>query len=257
MKTTLLLLSLLPIAAFAKDPFEGTWKARMDSFKTTGAPTVFELKDGTFSCKSCAPPYSIKADGSLQKTPENAYRDQVSFKATGASSAEWIVKKSGEPISKILLTVSADGKALTQDATNYAGATPTTFKATSNRIAAGAAGSHAISGSWQSATLTSASPAALTTEIMATPNGLKYDSNGATVDAKFDGKEYETMGDPGHTMVALKRVSDHEIEETDRSNGKITDVVSWKASADGKTISFTDVDKLHNTTTTFVEDRVK
>ncbi len=257
MKTTLLLLSLLPIAAFANDPFEGSWKARMDSFKTTGAPDVFELKDGTFSCKSCAPPYSIKADGALQKTPKNAYRDEVSFKATGPSNAEWTVQKSGKPISKILLTVSADGKVLTQDATNYAGATPTTFKATSDRVAAGAAGSHAISGSWQNATLASASPAALTIEIMATPNGLKYVSNGATVDAKFDGKEYETTGDPGHTMVTLKRVSDHEIEETDRSDGKVSDVVSWKASADGKTISFTDEDKIHNTTTSFIGDRVK
>ena len=257
MKTTLLLLSLLPIAAFAKDPFEGTWKARMDSFKTTGAPNVFELKDDMFSCKSCAPPYSIKADGMMQKTPENAYRDQVSFKVTGPSSADWIVQKSGKPISKISLTVSADGKVLTQDATNYAGATPTMFKVSSNRIAAGAPGSHAISGSWENGSIASASAAALTTEIAATPNGLKYSTNGATVDAKFDGKAYETMGDPGHTMVTLKRISDHEIEETDQSDGKVTDVVRWKAADDGKTISFTDEDKLHSTTTTFVEDRVK
>ncbi|MGH8314075.1 MAG: hypothetical protein ACRETU_02860 [Steroidobacterales bacterium] len=257
MKTTLLLLSLLPIVAFAKDPFEGTWKARMDSFKTTGSPDVFELKDGTFSCKSCAPPYSIKADGTMQKTPENAYRDMVSFKATGPSSAEWSVQKGGKPISKIALSVSADGKVLTQDATNYVGTTPSTFKGTANRMAAGAPGSHAVSGSWQNATLASASAAALTTDIAATPNGLKYGSNGTTVDAKFDGKEYETMGDPGHTMVTLKRISDHEIEETDRSNGKVTDIVSWKASDDGKTISFSDEDKLHNTTTTFVEDRMK
>ena len=257
MKTTLLLLTLLPMAAFAKDPFEGTWKARMDSFKTTGAPDVFELKDGMFSCKSCAPPYSIKADGTLQKTPENAYRDQVSFKATGPSSAEWIVQKGGKPISKIALTVSSDGKVLTQDAMNYVGATASTFKGTATRVAAGPAGSHAVSGSWQNATLSSASAAALTTEIAATPNGLKYSTNGVTVDAKFDGKAHETMGDPGHTMVTLKRISDHEIEETDHSDGKITDVVQWKASDDGKTISFTDEDKLHNTTTTFIEDRVK
>jgi hypothetical protein len=257
MKTALLLLLLLPVAALAKDPFEGTWKARMDSFKTTGAPDVFELKDGTFSCKSCAPPYSIKADGTLQKTPENAYRDMVSFKSTSPSSAEWIVQKAGKPISKIELSVSADGKVLTQDSTNYAGATPTTFKGTANRVAPGAAGSHAVSGSWQNATLASASAAALTTEIAATPNGLKYESNGTTVDAKFDGKEYETMGDPGHTMVTLKRINDHEIEETDRSDGKVADVIHWKVSDDGKTLSLSDEDKLHNTTTTFVENRVK
>lgn len=257
MKTTLLLFALLPITAFAKDPFEGTWKARMDSFKTTGAPDVFELKDGTFSCRSCVPPYSIKADGTLQKVPENAYRDQVSFKVTGASSAEWVVNKAGKPIADIALSVSADGKMLTQKATNYVGATPTTFTGTASRVAAGAPGSHPVAGSWRNATLNTASAAALTTEITATPNGLKYTSNGTTVDAKFDGKAYEAMGDPGHTMVTLKRINDHEIEETDRSDGKVSDVVRWKASSDGKTITFVDEDKLHNTTTTFIEDRVK
>jgi hypothetical protein len=146
---------------------------------------------------------------------------------------------------------------LTQDSTNYVGTTPTTFKGTANRVAPGAAGSHAVSGSWRNSTLDTASAAALTTEITATPNGLKYGSNGTWVDAKFDGKEHETMGDPGHTMVTLKRINDHEIEETDRADGKVADVIHWKVSDDGKTLSLSDVDKLHNTTTTFVEDRVK
>jgi hypothetical protein len=257
MKTALLLLSLLPIAAFAKDPFEGTWKTRVDSIKTTGAPDVFELKDGTFACKSCAPPYSIKADGTLQKTPENAYRDHASFKITGPSSADWSVQKGGKPIANISLSVSADGKMLTQKATNYIGTTPANFTGTETRTASGAPGSHPIAGSWQNNGFTDVSATALTTDIAATPNGLKYSSNGTTVDAKFDGKEYPTMGDPGHTMVTLKRINDHEIEETDRSDGKVTDIVHWKASSDGKTINFVDDDKLHNTTTTFVEDRVK
>jgi len=257
MKTALLLLSLLPMAAFAKDPFEGTWKARVDSFKTTGAPDVFEVKDGSFSCRSCVPPYTIKADGTLQKTPENAYRDSASFKITGPSSAEWKTQKAGKLIGEISLSVSADGKVLTQKGINYVGASPAHFTYTETRTAAGAAGSHAIAGSWQNNGLADVSAAALVTVITATPNGLKYESNGTTVDAKFDGKEYPTQGDPGHTMVTLKRINDHEIEETDHSDGKLSDVIRWKASSDGKTITFTDEDKLHNTTTTFIDDRVK
>ena len=94
MRRIMFLILLLPVLAFAaENPFEGTWKARVDSFKTTGAPDMFELKDGNFSCKSCVPPYTIKADGTLQKTPENAYRDSASFKITGPSSAEWKTQK--------------------------------------------------------------------------------------------------------------------------------------------------------------------
>ena len=255
MKTAVLLLSLLPMAALAKEPFEGHWKARVDSFKSTGAPDVYELKDGMFNCKSCAPPYSIKADGTMQKTTENPYRDHASVKITGSSSVEWTVQKDGKTLSTVELSTSADGQTLTTKATNYGGTSPTNATVTEKRSAAGAPGSHPISGSWQNPTVSSAGDNALMFVYTATPNGLKSESNGVTVDAKFDGKAYPAVGDPGHTMVTLKRVSDHEIEETDRQGDKVSDVVQWKLSADGKTITFVDVDKLHNTTTSFTADR--
>lgn len=257
MKITVLLLSIVPIAALAKDPFEGTWKGRLDSYKSTGAPDVFELKDGMFNCKSCAPPYSIKCDGTLQKTSVNAYRDQASFKITGPSSAEWSVQKAGKPMSSMSLSVSADGKTLTEKAMNYASSPPTSFTSTEKRIAAGAPGSHPIAGSWQDAGVSDVSANALVSVMTATPNGIKIEFNGTTVDAKFDGKEYPTIGDPGHTMVTMKRINDHEMEETDRNDGKVSSITHWKASSDGKTLTFVNEDKLHGTTTTLVEDRVK
>ncbi len=46
----------------------------------------------------------------------------------------------------------------------------------------------------------------LTVTYQGTENGLKMsDQNGNSYDAKFDGKEYPINGDPGKTMVSLKR----------------------------------------------------
>jgi hypothetical protein len=257
MKIMLALAVLLPTAALAGSPFDGTWKTRIDSFKFSGAPDVFELKDGMFTCKSCVPPYTIKADGTMQKTTENPYRDHASLKITGPSSVEWTVQKSGKTLDVEKMTVSADGKTLTVADTSYAGAAPITTTSVETRVAAAAAGSHPVAGSWQTDRVTDENAAGLIGTFAATDNGLKMEYNGVVTDAKFDGKEYPAVGDPGHTMVTLKRVSDHQIEETDRRDGKVTDVTVWTVAADGKTMTGVDEDKIHGTKTSWMMDRQK
>jgi len=81
------------------------------------------------------------------------------------------------------------------------------------------------------------------------------DWNGQTTDAKFDGKQYATTNDPGQTMVALKKVSETQIEETDTRLGKVFDVVVYTVAADGKSITVVDTDPVHGTKTTFVMDK--
>ena len=50
-------------------------------------------------------------------------------------------------------------------------------------------------------------------------------------------EEYPTAGDPGKTMVSLKRIDARTIQETDAREGKVTDVIVSKVSADGKTMT--------------------
>ena len=61
-------------------------------------------------------------------------------------------------------------------------------------------------------------------------------ANGQSYNAKFDGKEYPVEGDPGHTVVTLKRIDDNTVVETDRRNGKIIDEIRLAAAKDGKTM---------------------
>jgi hypothetical protein len=256
-KTMLALAVLLPTAAFAGSPFDGTWKTRIDSMKFSGKPDVYDLKDGMFTCKSCAPPYTIKADGTMQKTTENPYRDHSSLKITGPSSADWTVQKSGKTLDVTKFAVSADGKTLTVTDTSYAGAAPVTTTTVETRVAAAPAGSHPVAGSWQTDRVTDQNAAGLIGSFTSTDNGLRMEYNGVVTDAKFDGKEYLAVGDPGHTMVTLRRVGDHQIEETDRREGKVTDVTLWTVAADGKTLSGVDEDKIHGVTVSWVMDHQK
>jgi hypothetical protein len=45
--------------------------------------------------------------------------------------------------------------------------------------------------------------------------------NGNSQDAKFGGKDDPIQGDPGHTMVSLKRIGNDTIEETDWREGLV------------------------------------
>ena len=255
MKRLIALALLVPSIVIAKSPFDGVWKTRLDSIQVTGKPDVFEIGNGMYDCKSCAPPYKIKADGTDQPVPEHDYLDHESVKVLGPSSVEFTDKKAGKVMSKATLTVSADGSKLVGKFTSYVGEKPFEGGGTEKRVGPAAPGAHAISGSWQQDSVSSMSDVASTFTMQSTPNGLKTMWNGQSTDAKFDGKGYETVGDPGKTMVALKKISDNQIEETDRRRGKVTDITVWTVAADGKTITFVDTDPLHGTKTTSVADK--
>jgi hypothetical protein len=155
-------------------------------------------------------------------------------------------------------TVSADGKTMTEEFVSYQGPSPGKGKLNYTRVAAGPDGTHALSGSWQSvATGSSMSGNLLTVTYAETADGLKMTTpTGQSYDAKFDGKEYLTAGDPGKTMVSLKRLDARTIRETDTRDGKVTDVSVYKVSADGKTMRVVDEDKQHGTKLTYTADKL-
>lgn len=79
--------------------------------------------------------------------------------------------------------------------------------------------------------------------------------NGESYNAKFDGNEYPVHGDPGKTMVIVKRVDERTVEETDHRQGKVTDKIRLAAASDGKTIQVTDNDVIHEQVTTYTLEK--
>jgi len=59
---------------------------------------------------------------------------------------------------------------------------------------------------------------------------------------KADGSDQAVTGHPYFDSVAIKVVSDHEIQETDKKGSKVVATSTTKVSADGKTATFTFTD---------------
>jgi hypothetical protein len=54
---------------------------------------------------------------------------------------------------------------------------------------------------------------------------------------KADGRDQEVTGDPYHDTRAIKIISDHEVEMTDKKNGKTVRIQKLTVSADGNTMT--------------------
>jgi hypothetical protein len=257
MKILASLVVLLPVVAWAQAPFDGTWVTKEDTIKITGKPDTYLVKDGMFTCDACVPTLKIKADGSDQKVTGHAYFDTAAARVLDAQRVEMTTHAAGKMVGKRTMTVSADGKTMTDEFVDYTGSTPARGIVAFSRVASGPAGAHALSGSWHAETQGTKLPSEfLSVTYKETPNGLKMSSpTGQSFDAKFDGKDYLTAGDPGKTMVSLKRIDARTIQETDSRQGKVTDVFVYKLSADGKTMQTTDEDKSHDNTMSFTAEK--
>lgn len=72
---------LMPMPATAQSAFDGTWKIDMKKVDFPKKPDVFVLQNGMYDCKTCTPPYTIKADGTDQSVSGHPYYDTVAIKS--------------------------------------------------------------------------------------------------------------------------------------------------------------------------------
>ena len=255
-KLPLALVFFASTTLFAQSPFDGTWMTKLDTAKFPTKPDQYSLKDNMYECLTCVPKFTVKADGTDQKVIGHPYYDTVAVTVKNASTVELIEKKDGKVMFTDNATISDDGKTLKEHFTDTTGTQPVTGEVTSTRVKPGPPGSHALSGSWRTSKVDAISNNGLTVTYQGTADGLKMsDPNGNSYDAKFDGKDYPIQGDPGHTLVSLKRIGDDTIEETDKRDGKIVGINRMTVSKDGKSIQVEFTDKLHDTTTSFTMEK--
>ncbi|HYK40093.1 MAG TPA: hypothetical protein VEU98_08695 [Candidatus Eremiobacteraceae bacterium] len=252
-KRTLLLLTavfLMPELATAQSVFDGTWKADLNATKFPDKPDEYVLKDGMYSCKSCAPPYTVKADGTDQKVAGHPYFETTNIKIVDDKTIEETTKKNGKVMSTSKTWVSADGKTMMFEFSDSSAsnAAPVIGKGSETRVGAAPAGAHAISGSWKMAKMESLSDNAMSLTYKTTADSITMTTpTGQGYTAKLDGTEAPYLGDPGTTSVSVKKTGPNSLEETDKRDGKVITVVKITVSADGKTMKFVVDDKLHGT----------
>lgn len=236
--------------ALAASPFDGTWKGDIASYKPPTKVFTRSLMGGVYKSDSNVPPIEIKADGQFHAVKGDPYVDERMVKVVDKSKLEQASKKGGKEIGKSTMSVSADGKTLTISYTDMSlpgGAMTGTN--TNTRVAAGPAGSHAISGQWKQAAIVDASANGIEVTFkdtgktleMSTPVGVGYT-------AMFGGPAVPLKGDPGKVTVKVARNGPHAFVETDMRGGKVISVQTNTVSADGKTITIDIADKEQNTT---------
>jgi len=251
---TLLAVAFAPMQAMAENGFDGTWKGDVSSAQMPKKPDAFVLKDGMYSCKTCTPAYTIKADGTDQAVTGHPYFDTVAIKVVDDHTIQETDKKAGKTVTTSSVTVAPNGKTSTfefTDSSNSNGA-PVTGKGTSKQVAQGPAGSHAVSGSWITISFASLSDNGVTVTYktdgdmltMTTPTGQSYT-------AKTDGTEAPYKGDPGLTGVTVKMKGKHTMVETDKRDGKVIGKATSTLNKSGTTMHVSYYDALHARTTTY------
>jgi hypothetical protein len=99
MKTSPLIVAtlLLPVAALAASPFDGTWKYNPASrFGNKWKPYVYIVDSNSYTCSSCGPAYTVKPDGSDQKVTGHDY--DTSAVTLTATSATIVTKLKGKTL---------------------------------------------------------------------------------------------------------------------------------------------------------------
>jgi hypothetical protein len=246
-------IALMPCAAFAASPFDGDWKVSMSHIQLSKKPDVYVITATSYTCSSCAPAYTVTADGTDQKVTGHDY-DTVAVTVT-PNSVTTVAKLKGKTLWSSKDVVSADGKTVTDESSNFYGSQPLKFKSMYTQVTPPAAGENALSGSWVQGKLLSASDAALTQTLGMTDDGFTFSQNGQSYDAKFDGKKYPVAGDPTGTLVTLKKLGPSSVEESDYQKGKLVDVTRMTVSADGKTLQIVDHNVRTNRTNRFTADK--
>jgi hypothetical protein len=255
-KLLCVLVCLFPVLMFAQSPFDGTWKTNMSESKLSPKPYIFSVNNGMYTCETCAPKINVKADGQDQAVSGQPY-DTISVQAVGANSIHVITKKGGKTTGDSTRTLSADGKTLTSNGTNYPpdGSQPVKFEAKYMRAAAGPAGSNATSGSWRiqnvsedTAGLTSMWKVAGDEVSMSTPTGESWQ-------AKFGGGESPVKGTYANETVSVKKLGAREIEVSYMRDGKLYSVDKMTVSPDGKKITTVSDNKWTNRTSTYIDEK--
>jgi hypothetical protein len=229
-------ISLAPICAFAAGPVDGSWQVSIKHMKLSAKPYVYLFANGQFTCASCVPEYTIKADGTDQKVSGHADYDSEAVTIIDSRSAQFTDKLHGKIVETENVTVSADGLTRIREDTDFTGKEPSVIRESYTRVADAPSGAHVLSGSWRAKKIESISGGSFTSTYEMTDTELKMSSNGQSYDAKFDGNFYPIVGDPANPTIAVKKIDASSFETTVKQLGKVVSTTRRTVSADGKTM---------------------
>jgi hypothetical protein len=235
---TLGVLAMLLCGVAHASVFDGTWWADMSTARplAAGRLQVIRVQDGVYTCRTCDPPLTVRADGTDQPASGASNADTVSIAVLDERTVIETLKRSGKTVAIRKFTVSDDGGSATSYVSDYAthGAEVTRRQSWTRR-SAGPPGSHAVSGAWVRGTplrrdsvLTVTFTVADNAIVMRMPGGIAYT-------APWSGEDAPYAGDPGIDSVCVRKIGAREFEETDKKAGRAVQTWRWSFDASGRT----------------------
>jgi hypothetical protein len=196
-----------------------------------------QLAHGEYECKTCEPPYKLKADGHDQPITGIPFFDTMSIAIVDDRTITKTGKKGGKITVDSKVTIAVDGASKTEVQT-ILGMAPRPIELTikSYRIGARVPGSHLISGKWQRTEVDVTNHAEDTLFKVSDGALSMSDMMGRSFTAKFDGTPAPYQGSDEFNGVSLKLIDDRTIEESDLHDGKVVKISRWTLAADGQTI---------------------
>jgi hypothetical protein len=245
---------LAPAWALAASPFDGTWKIDIAKAQMPEKPDEYLLTGGMYTCKTCAPGFTVAADGKQHAVTGQPYYDSVAIKVVDDHTIQRTSMKGGKVVATSTMTIAADGKTASFEFTDRSdtNAAPVSGKGTDTRVGAAPAGAHAISGAWRTTAISGYSDNGLLVTYKANGEMMSLSQpTGQSYTAKMDGTATPYKGDPGINQVSVKKISDHEITESYALNGKVVSFATMTVSEDGKTMKTVFEDRLRGQTSSF------
>jgi hypothetical protein len=255
---TLLSAAFLPAQALADSPFDGTWKVDLSSGGMPREPVTFLIKDGMFTCRTCGPGYTIRADGTDQRVRGHRDYNTVAIKLVDDHTVQETDKMNRRTVTTSTMTVAPDGKSARFEfkAGSNTRSGPVTGKGTERLVAEGPAGSHAASGSWMVTSMHSFAENGITVTYRTEGDKLTMTTGtGQSYTARTNGTEAPFKGDRGITSVSV-RIDKRTLIESDMRNGRVIGTFRGTLNESGDTISVSYHDYLRGRTTGWTEKKM-
>lgn len=229
-----LLLILASSTSLGQSRFDGTWQMQMDTLRFSGPPEDYLFADGMYHCKSCVPRVDVKTDGVDHPVSGYSY-DTLAVSILNDHAVQFTMKKAGKPSFDCIETVSSDGRKMTEEFTNTMEAERVTGKATFARVEDGPAGSHPLSGQWRMDTVKNDSRAGTLQIFKSSANAMNISDGSTSYEAGLDAKDHPKSGDV-HSTISLRLVDEYTLEQTDKTDGRVSGVSRWTISKDGNSM---------------------
>ncbi len=225
-------------ATWAHSVFDGTWRPEYpQKFSPSQKHDVIDLKNGVFECRSCVPPYVVKADGVDHALRSDPNYDTRSVTIVDARTVTRTAKKGGVVVVASKLIAGEDGATLTELQTIVGDtARPVVVRLRSRRIGPGEPGSHAVSGEWQRLDYDLPNNDEDTTFHVDGNTLSMSDKLGRSFNAKLDGTDAPYSGSPQFTSVSVRLLDSRTLEERDKSHGQVVKITRWTVDPNGTTI---------------------